>query len=225
MSKEIPVIESKLRSSMLQRVPKEIYECSGISVLGKRIKSVLFSTDVSIIRNTNADAVIAVYPFTPQPIITRAVMLVAETPVFCGVGGGLTGGDRVVVLAIEAEQQGAAGVVLNAPTPNSTVEKVAKHLDIPIIITVVNEHTNYKERIDAGVSAFNVAAAGNTANIVRAIRSEYPNFPIIATGGPTPESILETVRAGASAVTWTPPSSAEIFAGIMAAYRKNEPHP
>ena len=35
---------------------------------GKRIKSLLFSTDVAIIKNTNADAVIAVYPFYPSAI-------------------------------------------------------------------------------------------------------------------------------------------------------------
>jgi len=225
MAKEIPVIESKLRGAMLQKVPAEIYQCSGISVFGKRIKSVLFSTDVSIIRNTNADSIIAVYPFTPQPIITQAITMVADVPVFCGVGGGLTGGDRVVVLAIQAEQQGACGVVVNAPTANSTIEKVARNLDIPIVVTVVNDQTDYQSRIDAGTSIFNVAAAANTARIVAEIRSRYPSFPIIATGGPTTESILATIEAGANAITWTPPSSADIFADVMKAYRENAPHP
>ena len=225
MSKEMPVIESKLRGAMLQMVPEEIYRCSGISVFGKRIKSILFSTDVSIIRNTNADAIIAVYPFTPQPIITQAITLAADVPVFCGVGGGLTGGDRVATLAVQAEQQGAAGVVLNAPTPNQTIEMVAKHLDIPIVVTVVNDQTDYQSRIDAGVKIFNVAAAAHTAEIVAKIREKHPDFPIVATGGPTAESIRATVDAGANAITWTPPSSAAIFAEVMEAYRKNAPHP
>ena len=55
--------------------------------------------------SVNADAVIAVYPFTPQPIITQAVMLAADIPVFAGVGGGLTSGNRVVNLAHYAEMQ------------------------------------------------------------------------------------------------------------------------
>ena len=50
-------------------------------------------------------------------------------------------------------------------------------------------------------------------------------MPIIATGGPTDESILETIRAGANAITWTPPTNGEIFRDIMAAYRDNKPHP
>lgn len=225
MPKEMPVIGGKLRNSMLQKVPEEIYECSGISVFGKRIKSVLFSTDVSLIRNTNADAIIAVYPFTPQAIITQAITEVADVPVFCGVGGGLTGGDRVVSLAVQAEQQGACGVVVNAPIPNSVIEKVARHLDIPIMVTVVNEHIDYQGRIDAGAALFNVAAAANTAKIVSDIRSRYPSFPIIATGGPNAKSILSTVEAGANAITWTPPSSAQIFADVMRAYRDNQPHP
>ena len=44
-------------------------------------------------------------------------------------------------------------------------------------------------------------------------------MPIIATGGPTPESILETINAGANAITYTPPSSGELFSQIMENYR------
>ena len=55
----------------------------------------------------NADAVIAVYPFTPQPRIVRAVISVADMPVFCGVGGGFTSGARSVAQAMEAEHCGA----------------------------------------------------------------------------------------------------------------------
>ena len=59
----------------------------------------------------------------------------------------------------------------------------------------------------------------------RRIRVQHPDVPIIATGGPTDESILETIQAGANAITWTPPSNGEIFRDIMAAYRENKPHP
>jgi 2-keto-3-deoxy-6-phosphogluconate aldolase len=222
--KIVPEIHGKLRSFML-KVPPEIYNASGIRIFGKRIKSILFSTDVSIIRNTNADSIIAVYPFTPQPIITRAVMLAADVPVFCGVGGGLTGGYRVVNLAIEAEQQGAMGVVVNAPTASSIIEKVAENIDIPIIVTVVNNDFDPAERLAAGASIFNVSAAQQTPQIVASIRAQFPNVPIIATGGPKKESIAETIAAGANAITWTPPSNGEVFADIMKAYRDNKAHP
>ena len=65
-------IDGTLRQFAL-RVPSVIDECSGIMVFGKRIKSLVFSTDLAIIRNVNADAVFAVYPFTPQPVITAAI--------------------------------------------------------------------------------------------------------------------------------------------------------
>ena len=115
-------------------VPEAIYTCNGIKICGRRIKLVLFSTDVSIIRNSNADAVIAVYPFTPQPVITQAVMMAADTPVFVGIGGGLTKGERVLGLGRHAEYQGAFGVVVNAPTPNSTVKELKEALDIHYIL-------------------------------------------------------------------------------------------
>ena len=60
-------VDGTLRQFAL-RVPDVIDACSGIMVFGKRIKSLVFSTDLSIIRNVNADAVFAVYPFTPQPL-------------------------------------------------------------------------------------------------------------------------------------------------------------
>ncbi|MBQ8576327.1 MAG: hydrolase [Clostridia bacterium] len=217
-------IDGTLRKFSL-RVPEVIRECSGITVFGKRIKSLVFSTDVAIIRNVNADAVIAVYPFTPQPVITQAILQASDIPVFVGVGGGLTQGQRVLNLSTFAEMQGAMGVVLNAPTSNDVVSKVSQTVDIPTIVTVVREDEDIAARIEAGASVLNVSAAAKTPEIVRMIRAEHPDIPIIATGGPTDESIRATIEAGANAITWTPPSNGDIFKSIMAAYRNGEPHP
>ena len=129
-------VDGTLRKFAL-RVPEVIYQCSGIMVFGKRIKSLVFSTDLSIIKNVNADAIIAVYPFTPQPIITQALLLAADIPVFAGVGGGLTQGQRVANLAMFAEMQGATGVVLNARTASVVVSHVAEASDIPVVLTDV----------------------------------------------------------------------------------------
>ncbi|EYE87874.1 hydrolase [Fervidicella metallireducens AeB] len=216
--KFIPEIKGTLRSHMVE-MPLAIREASGILIFGKRIKSIVFTTDVAIIRNTNADAVIAVYPFTPQPVITHAIMQSADVPVFCGVGGGITTGKRVVNLALDAEFQGAIGVVVNAPTSNDTIRNMRETIDIPIVVTVVSEKENFKERIEAGASIFNVSGSSNTPNIVRKIREEFPNIPIIATGGPSEETIRETIRAGANAISYTPPTTAEIFGEIMERYR------
>ena len=225
MSKVLaPEYEGTLRKFMLM-VPEEIERCSGIKIFGKLIKSIVFTTDVSTIRNVNADAAIAVYPYTPQPIINQAFMLAADIPVFCGIGGGLTSGKRVVNLALHAEFQGAIGVVLNAPTPDEIVQKVAHTVDVPAVVTVVSDRDDIEARLKSGTSIFNVSAAKNTAELVRKIKRAHPEVPVIATGGPTKETILETIAAGANAITWTPPSPGEVFAGVMQAYREGKPHP
>lgn len=224
MNMLIPEFQGNLRKFMLS-VPDPINKCSGIKIFGKKIKSVLFSTDVSVIRNTNANSIIAVYPFTPQPIITQTIMDAADTPVFVGVGGGLTQGTRVLNLALHAEFQGAIGVVVNAPTPDKIIRKLKDAIDIPIVVTVVSERDDIKKRLEAGASIFNVSAAGGTVELVRKIRSEFPDVAIMATGGPTNESIQATVEAGANAITWTPPSSGQVFKSIMEAYRNGEKHP
>lgn len=220
----IPEFRGNLRSFML-RLPAYIQECSGVCVFGKTIRSLVFTTDAAIIRNCNADAVIAVYPFTPQPLITQAVMQAADMPVFAGVGGGLTQGMRVVDLALHAEFQGAIGVVVNAPTSNDTVRELVRRIDIPVVVTVVSSEDDVAARVDAGVKIINVSAAAGTAELVRRIRERFPELAIIATGGPTEESIRATIEAGANAITWTPPTSGQVFRDVMQAYRRGEGHP
>ena len=74
------------------------------------------------------------------------------------------------------------------------------------------------------MSIFNVSAAAETPAIVAQIRSLYPDMPIIATGGPTDATIAATIEAGANAITWTPPASADIFRSIMERYRNGLPY-
>lgn len=218
MEKFVPEIEGALRKHII-KVPEIIQNVSGIMIFGKLIKSLIFTTDVAIIRNCNANAVIAVYPFTPQPIITHSIINASDVPVFCGVGGGTTTGKRVVNLAMDAEFQGAIGVVVNAPTQNDIITKLREKIDIPIVITVVSENTDFSRRLEAGATIFNVSGASGTSAIVRKIRGEYPEVPIIATGGPDEESIRKTIEAGANAITVTPPTCAEIFRKLMNKYR------
>lgn len=220
MERYIPEIKSQLRSRIIS-VPEVIYRATGIKILGTRIKSLLFSTDVAIIKNTNAHSIIAVYPFTPQLSITQAILEVAPVPVFVGVGGGLTTGKRAVDIALHAELLGAYGVVVNAPTSNEVISKMYNRIDIPIIATVVTEYDDYKGKLDAGARILNISGGAKTPELVRKIREEFgKELPIIATGGPTDVSILKTIEAGANAITYTPPCTADIFAEVMEQYRE-----
>jgi 2-keto-3-deoxy-6-phosphogluconate aldolase len=221
MKEFVPEIQGNLRKHII-KVPDAIYKVSGIKIFGKRIKSLVFSTDVAIIKNCNADAVIAVYPFTPQPVITHAIITASDVPVFSGVGGGTTTGKRVINLAMDAEFQGAMGVVVNAPTTNEIIRALRDRIDIPVVVTVVSEKTDIEARINAGAAILNVSGASKTAEIVRMIRQKYPEMPIIATGGPTEDDILRTIEAGANAITFTPPSNGEIFKDIMIRYRNQD---
>ena len=216
--KYVPAYSGTLRSHLLD-VPHCIYQCSGIRVFGRRIKSLVFSTDVAIIKNINADAIIAVYPFTPQPSISQAIISVADVPVFVGVGGGVTNGPRSVRLAGYAEHQGAFGVVVNAPLSNETITQIKDVVDIPVIATIVSPDMDIAGRLAAGTDILNVSGAGRTPEIISSIRSRFPDVPIIATGGPTDGDILRTIEAGANAITYTPPSTGALFAEMMRQYR------
>ena len=219
--KPIPLVESRLRHNILE-MPKEIRKASGIVIYGRRIKSLVFTTDLAIIKNCDADAVFAVYPFTPQQSISDAIIKASYIPVFCGVGGGTTKGLRTIALAKDVESQGAMGVVLNAPINNLNLMGVVNAVDIPVVITVVDEKTDIGGRLEAGASILNVAAAAKTPDLVRSIRQRYPDVPIIATGGNRPETITATIEAGANAITYTPPTARELFKTMMSKYREEE---
>ena len=141
-----PQVDSRLRHSILE-MPVEIRKASGIVIYGRRIKSLVFTTDLAIIKNCDADAVFAVYPFTPQQSISDAIIKASYIPVFCGVGGGTTHGVRTLNLARDVESQGAMGVVLNSPISDLNLLAVSRVVDIPVIITVTKEDTNIRSRI------------------------------------------------------------------------------
>ena len=221
MAKSMPRITSPLRQHLVT-IPNCIREASGILINGKRIKSLLFSTDVALIPNSDADAVIAVYPFTPTLQITNAILSVAQRPVLVGVGGGTTSGPRVKEIALDAELHGALAVVVNAPTKTEFVQELQEHVDIPVVITIVSHDEDLEERmLHSGADIINVSGGKNTVEIVKALRKFDANFPIIATGGPSEDTIRQVIQAGANAVTYTPPTSAEIFKEMMDRYRTN----
>ncbi len=221
MAKNVPSYTGTLRSHTLM-LPSCISDCSGIRIFGRRIKSLAFSTDVAIIKNINADAIFAVYPFTPQTSIAQAIISLSDVPVFVGVGGGITTGQRSVHLAVQAEHQGAYGVILNAPTQNEVITQIKNEVDIPVIVTVVSPHTDIASRLAAGADIINVSGAARTAEIVAEIRRDFPDVAIIATGGPTDESIRATIQAGANAITYAPPSTGQLFSNIMEKYRGSD---
>lgn len=217
----IPNITTALRKDIV-KVPEVIEEASGIIIFGKKIKSIIFTTDIAIIRNTNANAVIAVYPFTPHPAITKSIIEAADIPVFSGVGGGLTQGRRASYMSVFAESQGSIGVVLNGPTPVETVQQVCEVVDIPVVSTVTSKYTPIDEKLACGVKIINISAGKDTAETVRHFRALYPELPIIATGGPTEQNIRETIEAGANAITYTPPTNGKLFSEKMEYYREVE---
>lgn len=224
MSKVVPKLDSNLRKDIV-RAPKVIEEATGIELFGKNIKKIIFTTDVAVIANCDADAVLAVYPWTPNTRILEAISSVAPIPILAGIGGGLTKGLRSVTVGRFAEEMGVNGVVLNAPTSFETIRVVRRGLDVPIFYTVVNKQVDLKKLIRIGVSAFNVAAAAETTDVVAWIRQElkddYPDFPIIASGGRTDQSILDTIEAGANAITFPASSLTEtIFKDKMKRYRE-----
>ena len=165
MKKEqIPQIGSRLRQHIL-KIPEAVFQASGIIINGRRIKSFVFTTDLAIIRNCDADAVFAVYPFTPQQAISDAIIRSSYIPVFCGVGGGTTKGIRMVSLAKDVESQGAMGVVLNAPISDLNLLAVSNAVDIPVIITVTHEGTDIASRLQHGAAILNIACGKETPNV------------------------------------------------------------
>ena len=110
-------------------------------------------------------------------------------------------------------------MVVNAPISDEVISRIKEVVDIPVIATIVSDRMDIRSRIEAGADFLNISGASATPQIVRSIRAQFPDVPILATGGPNDETILETIRAGANAITYSPPSNGELFADIMQKYR------
>ena len=220
-TKCMPRVETSLRKKIIT-VPDVIYKASGLLLMRRRIKSLIFTTDISIMHNHNGNALMVVYPFTPELVITQAAISVANVPVFAGVGGGTTTGKRSIGIAFQAELLGAAAVVVNSPTPNTVIKNMSQTVDIPVVATVASIFDDIVGKVEAGAAILNISGARETPALVEKVREIVgPDYPIIATGGPTDESILMTIQAGANAITYTPPTTAEIFAESMIKYRND----
>lgn len=201
-------------------VPDVIRQAPGIVVQGRKIRSLVFSTDLAVICHCDADAVLAVYPFTCQPAITQALVAASQRPVFNGVGGSITQGERCVEAALHSEMSGVAAVVVNTSIPADTIEALVEKVAVPVCVTACAADNVVRRQIAAGASLVNVAAGGRTPEVVAALRREYPDLPIIATGGASDDSIRVTIEAGADAVSWTPPAIADLERDVMEKARR-----
>lgn len=219
-SKVRPEFRSKYRAELVH-VPEVIRRSSGIIINGRRYKSFLFSSDVATIMYSDADAVLAVYPYSPHPSIIKALSIVAPSPLAAGVGGGVTQGARSETIARFADAYGCMAVVLNAAVDVDTVKAVKAAIDIPIIYSVISKHMDIEEHIEAGVSILNISGGKETTEIVKKFRARYPDMPIIATGGGKDEHILATIEAGANGISYTPPTTQEVFQHNMEKYRED----
>ncbi|WP_241156480.1 MULTISPECIES: dioxygenase [unclassified Adlercreutzia] len=202
------------------KVPEVMRTCPGFEIAGHHIRSLVFSTDVAVICHCDADAVLAVYPFPSHPIVNNALIMASERPVFVGVGGGVTTGERSVDLASHAEMQGVSAVVLNVTASAETVRAVAAHVDVPVVTTVCRFDEVTRAIIETSASIVNVAAGRDTARVVAAVRAAYPDMPIMASSGPTEQTAAATVDAGADALTWTPPSIQDLEHELMSRTRE-----
>lgn len=201
-------------------VPPIIRTAPGISVQGRRIRSLVFSTDLAVICHCDADAVLAVYPFTCQPAITQALVAASQRPVLNGVGGSITHGERCIEVALHSEMQGVAAVVVNTSIPVDTVEALAERLNVPVVVTVCADDEVAARQIRAGATMVNVAAGPRTAEVVASLRRRYSDLPIIATGGRSDDAIARTIEAGADAVSWTPPDIRVLERAVMEKARR-----
>ncbi len=202
-------------------IPDIVNSCTGVKIAGQVLRTFVFSTDVAIIRNNNAEGIIAVYPFAPQALITQALILAAYKPIFVGIGGGSDKCERSVKLAEEAESHGAMGVVVNSNATNELIKKLKETISIPVIMTLVSVKDDIIGRIEAGVDMFNVSGADKTADIIKMIRIIDCSIAIIATGGNSEETIKMAIEAGANAISFTPPTTGELFREMMTKYRND----
>ncbi len=74
---------------------------------------------------------------------------------------------------------------------------------------------------DAGIDIFNVVTGETTAESVQKIREALPDMPMMASGGSYDYTISHTIRMGADAIVFNPPTATEILRSIFDKYRND----
>lgn len=202
------------------KIPEPIADSPGISVGSHRIKSVLLSTDLSYIANLNIDSVLVMHPFEPTEKLNTAIQEFCECPVFMGIGGGFRKSEDMINLVVSADKNGADGIVISRPTDPKTVQKIREKVDSKLIYSILIEGENIQQLVDAGVDMLNISTGEDTAQNIRSIRQDYADIPIMANGGPFASTISETIRAGADAIVYNPPTATEMMRSLFDKFRK-----
>jgi len=210
-----------LLSASNYEIPSAIEESSGILIGDRLIRSVLLTTDLAFISSFEADSVMAVHPFDKLSHMDEVIIDFSNKPVFCDIGGGLLNGHEVTQAAKRSIEVGASAVVISKPTPFEIVNNMRSEIDGLLIYTVMFESEPVKELAESGVDIFNVATGEYTAETVSQIRSLIPDKPIMASGGPHDSTIRETIRAGADAIVFNPPTATEMMRAVFEGFRNN----
>lgn len=200
-------------------IPASIQNCSGIQFGNKRVKSILLSTDLAHIQNIATDAVMTINPFVKSNRLDRFIIEFSSSPVFCDVGGGLFREENTIRLSKNAFKDGAAGVVISRPTSPENIFQMRKEISGTLIYTVMFDSEPVCDLRDAGIDIFNVVTGETTAESVQKIRETLPDTPLMASGGPYDFTISETIRMGADAIVFNPPTATEILRSIFDKYR------
>lgn len=147
-------------------------------------------------------------------MITQALLTVAQMPLFVGVGGTTTG-PRVAELAMVAEMQGAAGVVINAPLGgnhrNHHVMRSTFRSSPPLPKMTKSLNANHRRR------RHHQRRGGRTNRRWSLQHSRAPSeIPIWL-----PEAARGTYsrHRRRAVITWTPPSAQQMQSQMMAKYR------
>lgn len=214
-----PTVESQLRHNIL-KIPPEVYSASGIVINGRRIKSFVFTTDLAIIRNCDAGRGVrrlSLYPAAGHQRRHHQGVLHS---------GVLRRGRR----NHQGHPHGLAGQGCGMSGSHGRGAERADLRFEPAGGGQGRGYSGHYHRHQGGYGYRGPASGGRvhsqrgrrarTPDEVRSIREKNQQVPVIASGGKTGDSIRETIAAGANAITFTPPSTQELFKEMMERYRE-----
>lgn len=201
------------------KIPDVSDESPGIHFGDRLVRSVLLTADVSYIHHLETDAVLGISPFDPSSSVNLALTSFCKKPVFCDIGGSYRHRKKAVELANEAEDAGAAGIVISRPVAPEVVGYIRERTSGNLIYTVMYLEDDIAGVIDAGVDMLNISTGKTTAETIEEIRQHFSEIPIMASGGPFESTIRETIRMGADAIVYNPPTAAEMLRSIFDDFR------
>lgn len=176
----------------------------GIWLGGRKVHSLLVTTDFYDMIMTDADAILADFYWIPPQRKLHELFSVVRKPVVIYVRKNFFVRPKLTATIKRLEVAGAAGLFVGRRFRLAELKQACLASSVPVFAASRPKIEDIKSKIDAGVFAVCIQAKRITGKFMELMRHSFPNIPVIAFCNRSERLVGESVKSGPDAVFFRP---------------------